>query len=181
MEQYKRLKRELKHKGAVVDFYNDTMQLPDGKIESYDFIYHKGAAAIVPVDQDGNILMVRQYRNAIERETLEIPAGAKNPDEDGREAAMREMEEETGYRAGKTEHLFDLYTTFAFCNEKISIFYTEELIPAKQHLDDDEFLSVERVPLETLIDMIFDGRIQDAKTIAGLLAYQEKRRRRADA
>ncbi len=175
MEEYKRVKRELKHKGAIVEFYSDTMELPNKKIVEWDLINHKGAAAIIPVDENGKILMVRQYRNAIEKYTLEIPAGGKEPEEDMMTCAIRELEEETGYRTEHVEHLIDLYTTVAFCNEKIGIYYTTELIPSKQHLDDDEFVSVERYTLEELVEMIFNGTIEDAKTIAAIMSYKAKR------
>ena len=175
MEEYSRVNRELKHKVAIVEFYSDTMKLPNGKQAEWDYIKHKGAAAIVPVDQDGKILMVRQYRNAIERYTLEIPAGGKNIDEDMETCAIRELEEETGYRAGKVEHLIDLYTTVAFCDEKIGIYYTTELIPSKQNLDEDEFVSIERYSLDELVEMIFKGQIEDAKTIAAIMSYKAKR------
>lgn len=173
MGDYKRLDRKLIHKGHIIDYYEDTMELPDGRQAKWDFIGHKGASAIVPVDQNGNIVMVKQYRNAPERYTLEIPAGGLNPGEDRKLAAIRELEEETGYKAGKTEHLLDLYTTVAFCNELISIYYTTELSMAKQHLDPDEFLNVEAHPVDELVSMILTGKIQDAKTIAAILAYQE--------
>ena len=119
--------------------------------------------------------MVRQYRNAVNRFTLEIPAGGLNPGEDTKTAAARELEEETGYRSERIEHLLDLYTTVAYCNEKIGIYYTEELQPSKQHLDEDEYVEVERYPLQDLIEMIYRGEIMDAKTIAALLAYKNKK------
>lgn len=175
MAEYERIGRKLIHKGHIVDFYEDTMRLPDGRTAEWDFIMHKGAAAIVPVDENGQIIMVRQYRNAPERYTLEIPAGGLNPNEDRMIAAARELEEETGYRAGKVNHLLDLYTTVAFCNELISIYYTEEISPSKQHLDDDEFVTVERHSVDELVQMILNGTIQDAKTIAAILAYKEVR------
>lgn len=177
MADYKRIGRKLEFEGKIVKFYSDTMQLPDGNTAVWDFIEHKGAAAIVPVTENGDIIMVRQYRNAPERYTLEIPAGALNPGEDRMTAAVRELEEETGFRSGRVEHLLDLYTTVAFCNELIGIYYTEELTPAKQHLDPEEFLNVEVHPLEELVDMILQGKIQDAKTIAALLAYKTKKGR----
>lgn len=173
METIKRVDRKLEHKGSIVDFYTDYMQLPDDKIAKWDFIAHKGAAAIVPVMENGDIIMVRQYRNAIERYTLEIPAGALNPNETGLEAAIRECEEETGYKALDAKHLFDLYTTVAFCNEKIGIYYTTKLESGKQNLDENEYVNVEIHSLDALIQMIFDGKIQDAKTMAALLAYKQ--------
>lgn len=174
MDDYKRINRKLEHKGKIVDFYTDTMLLPDGRTAEWDYIHHKGAAAIVPVAENGDIIMVRQYRNAPERYTLEIPAGGLNENEDPMVAAARELEEETGFKAGKVEHLLDLYTTVAFCNELISIYYTNELIPSKQHMDEDEFVDVERHSLEALVSMILEGKIQDAKTIAAILAYKSK-------
>lgn len=174
MEEIKRIDRKLEHKGTIVDFYSDYMQLPNGKVAKWDFINHKGAAAIVPVDSEGNIIMVRQYRNAVERYTLEIPAGAINVGEDMETAAARECEEEIGYKANNIKHLLDLYTTVAFCNEKIGIYYSNDLSKSVQHLDEDEYVKVERHSLEELTTMIFEGTIQDAKTIAAILAYKTK-------
>ncbi|BCJ95321.1 ADP-ribose pyrophosphatase [Anaerocolumna cellulosilytica] len=173
-KEYKRLKRVPVHKGHIIDVYTDTMSLPNGKTADWDYIHHKGAAAIVPVDAEGKIIMVRQYRNAVEKYTLEIPAGGLNPGEDMKSCAARELEEETGYRSDKVEHLFDLYTTVAFCNEKIGIFYTKDLIPTRQNLDEDEFVTIERYSLAELVQFIFDGTIEDAKTIAAILAYKTK-------
>ena len=101
-EEFKRLNRELVYKGSIIDFYKDTVQVPDGNVVKWDFIKHQGAAAVLPVREDGKILMVRQYRNALDRYTLEIPAGGLNgADEPTKEAAARELSEETGYTAGK--------------------------------------------------------------------------------
>ena len=114
MEEYKRLKRELVAKGAIIDYYQDTMQIPNGNVAKWDLIDHKGAAAVVAVGEDGKLLMVRQYRNALERETLEIPAGGLNGREEPTEtAAMRELEEETGYTCDHLELLNSIYTTVA--------------------------------------------------------------------
>lgn len=172
MEEYKRLKRELIARGAIIDYYQDTMQIPNGNTAKWDLIDHKGAAAVVAVREDGKLLMVRQYRNALERETLEIPAGGLN----GREeptaaAAMRELEEETGYTCEQVELLNSIYTTVAFCNEKIDIYLARNLKPGKQHLDEDEYLNVEAYEPEELKQMIFDCKIQDSKTICGILTY----------
>ena len=174
MENYKRLKRIPVHKGHIIDMYTDVIELPNGKEAHWDYIHHKGAAAIVPVDKDGKIIMVRQYRNAIEKYSLEIPAGGLNQDEDMKTCAARELEEETGYRSGHIEHLIDLYTTVAFCSEKIGIYYTKDLIPSRQNLDEDEFVTVERYTLSELTEMIFNGAIEDAKTISAILAYKTK-------
>lgn len=174
MEPYKRINRTLVKKGSLIDYYNDTIQINDTKQVTFDFIDHHGASAMIPVDEDGRILMVRQYRNAVDEFSLEIPAGGLNKGEDSKTCAIRECEEETGYKAGETHHLIDVYTTVAFSNEKICIYYTKELTPTNQNLDEDEFVTPERHTMEELIQMIFDGTIKDSKTIAGILAYKSK-------
>ena len=146
MEECKRIRRELMHRGVIVDFYKDTMRMPNGHEVDWDLISHKGAAAVVAVKEDGRLFMVRQYRNPLERMTLELPAGALNFREEPPEVcARRELEEETGYMAGKMEHLVE-----------------------------DEFLDVFTYPVEELIQMIYDGKIQDSKTICGLMTYYQK-------
>lgn len=172
MSHYKRLKRDLIHKGAIIDYYSDTIEIDNTKHTTFDFIDHKGASAMIPVDKDGKILMVRQYRNAIDQYTLEIPAGGLNQGEDSQTCAVRECEEETGYKAGDVYHLIDLYTTVAFSNEKICIYYTTGITPSVQNLDEDEFVTAERYSVEELTRMILEGKIVDAKTIAGILAYK---------
>ena len=175
-QQVKRVKRELIKHGAILDMYEDTMELPDGKQETWDFISHrKGAAAVVPVRGDGKILMVKQYRNAIDRMTLEIPAGSRDSvTEDTRVCAARELEEETGYRCEKLEYLMSLNTTVAFCDEAIDIFVARNLIPSHQHLDEDEVINVERWSVEDLQQLIYTGKMTDAKTVAAIMAYAAK-------
>lgn len=169
---YKRVGRELKHKGSIINVYTDHMEISNGNKAEWDFIEHKGAAAIVAEDENGCILMVKQFRNALDKETLEIPAGGLNPGEDMQTCAMRELEEETGYRTTHSKHLLDLYTTVAFCNEKIGIYYTDELIKSEQKLDEDESVEIFRYPLDELVQMVFDGKIEDGKTISAIMAYK---------
>lgn len=175
MDEYKRLSRELVAKGAIIDYYQDTMLIPNGNVAKWDLIDHKGAAAVVAVRDDGKLLMVRQYRNALERETLEIPAGGLNGRKEPTDrAAKRELEEETGYTCDKLELLNSIYTTVAFCNEKIDIYLARDLKPGKQHLDEDEYLNVEAYSLEELKQMVFDCKIQDSKTICAIMTYAAK-------
>ena len=174
MEKFKRLSRDLVAHGAILDYYQDTIQVPNGNVAKWDFIKHNGAAAAVPVTEDGKILMVRQYRNALERYTLEIPAGGLNPGENTDVAAARELEEETGYASDDLELLISLRTTVAFCNEKIDIYVAKNLVKTHQHLDEDEFLNVEAYSLKELEDKIFRQEIEDSKTIAALMAYKVK-------
>ncbi len=175
MEEIKRLKRELKYEGVVVDIYSDTVALPNGNTAHWDFIHHDGAAAVVPVRSDGKIVMVRQYRNALDRATLEIPAGkVDSPDEPKIECARRELEEETGYRCETLEYLISVNTTVALCDELIEIYVATDLTAIGQHLDEDEFVDVEACELEELCRMIYAGEMRDSKTVAAILAYKDK-------
>jgi ADP-ribose pyrophosphatase len=173
-ESVVRLKRELKYEGAILKIYEDTV-MANGHEAHWDFIHHDGAAAVLPVADDGKILMVRQYRNALDRQTLEIPAGKLDePDEPKIECAYRELEEETGYRTEKLEYLISLNTTVAFCDEAIDIFVARNLIPSHQHLDEDEVIEVEPWDLEDLLELIYTGKMTDAKTVAAISAYAAK-------
>lgn len=172
--EIKRIKRELQCEGKITKYYKDTVQLPDGKIDVWDFVGHNGAAAAVGVLDDGRLLMVRQYRNALDRFTIEIPAGGLNPGEPTIDAAARELEEETGYRCGKIEKLITIRTTVAFCNEKIDIYLATALEKTSQHLDDDEYVNVELYTIDELEKMIYEGTIEDSKTIAAILAYKNR-------
>ena len=171
-EDVKRMGRELAYQGTVLKVYKDHMKFSNGNTEDWDFIHHDGAAAVIPVMDDGKILMVKQYRNALERDTLEIPAGKlDDPDEEGIVCASRELKEETGYSSDDLEWLLTIRTTVAFCDERI---VARNLIPGEQHLDEDEFVDVKAYKLEELKEMIFEGKIQDSKTMAAILAYESK-------
>ena len=173
-EQAKRMKRELVMKGTILDVYKDTMELPNGKTEEWDFVSHrKGAAAVVAVREDGKLLMVRQYRNALERMTLEIPAGARDSvTEDTKVCAARELEEETGYRSENLSFLLSLRTTVAFCDEFIDVYLARDLVKSEQNLDEGEAIDVETHDVDELCEMIYAGKIQDSKTVSAILAYK---------
>ena len=137
--------------------------MPNGNTAYWDVLEHKGASAIIPVDEDGKIILVRQYRGAIDDLLLEIPAGGRDSlEEDFLVCAARELEEEIGYRSDEIHHLVDYHSAAAYTSEKIAIYYTDE----------NEFVQIERYSLEELNAMIFGGRITDGKTIAGIMAYQ---------
>lgn len=173
--EIRRIKRELAYTGTVVEVYKDYMEFADGKTAEWDYIHHNGAAAVVPVLDDGRILMVTQYRNALERDTLEIPAGKLDePGEPGIECSKRELEEETGYRSDNLEWLLTLRTTVAFCNERIEIYVAKDLKPSKQNLDEGEYVTVKAYTLEELKKKIYTGEMEDSKTIAAILAYEDK-------
>ena len=174
-EEVKRIGRDLAYEGTVIKVYKDHMKFANGNTAEWDFIHHDGAAAVIPVMDDGKILMVKQYRNALERDTLEIPAGKlDDPDEEGIVCASRELKEETGYSSDDLEWLLTIRTTVAFCDERIEVFVARNLIPGEQHLDEDEFVDVKAYKLEELKEMIFEGKIQDSKTMAAILAYESK-------
>lgn len=174
-EEIRRVKRELAYHGTVVDVYKDYMEFANGSTEEWDYIHHNGAAAVVPVLDDGRILMVTQYRNALDRMTLEIPAGKLDaPDEPGIECAARELEEETGYKSDHLEWLLTLRTTVALCNERIEIFAAKDLKPSKQKLDEGEYVTVKAYTLEELKRKIYAGEIEDSKTVSAVLAYGDR-------
>ena len=168
-----RLKRTEIAKGAILTYYHDTVKIPNGHICEFDFLGHQGAAAVLPVTADGKLLMVRQYRNALDRFTLEIPAGGlEGPKEPTREAAARELTEETGFVAGKIDFLISVVSAVAYCNEKIDIYLARDLQKSERHLDADEFINVEAWEVSDLLELCYNGTIQDAKTVAAVMAYQ---------
>ena len=174
MEPVKRLKRELRAQGTVINLYKDTVEV-NGHIAEWDYIHHDGAAAVVAINEDGKLMMVRQYRNALDRFTLELPAGkVDEPGEPTLECAKRELEEETGYKSENFEYLLTVNTTVAFCNEKIDIYLAKDLIQTEQHLDEDEEVNVELWDIKDLQQMIYEGKMTDAKTIAGIMTYAAK-------
>ncbi len=175
MEHIKRIDRKLMYKGSMLSMYADTIYTPDGNTAKWDYIQHSGAVGIVPVLEDGRILLVRQYRNALDRETLEIPAGGINKDEQSVTAALRELEEETGYKSSNVEHLISIVTAVAFCDEVVEIYTAKNLTKTQQHLDPDEYIEVEAYTTDELCEMIYSGKIQDSKTIASIMAYINKK------
>ena len=156
-------------KGRVVDLAVDRVRLPNGKVCELELIRHPGASVVVPVDSSGSVFLIRQYRHATGGFLLEAPAGKLDPGESPEACAAREVQEETGFRAGRLEPLGWIWTTPGFTDEKIWLFLGEELTPVPQELQDDEVLSVERMPLEEAIEMALTGQITDAKTICALL------------
>jgi ADP-ribose pyrophosphatase len=156
-------------KGKVVNLTVESVRLPNDHVTDLEIIRHAGAAAVVPVDKDGRVLMVRQYRHATGDYLLEIPAGKLDEGEEPAECACRELEEETGYTPAALTAIGWIWTTPGFTDEKIWLFIATGLTPTEQALEDDEVLSVEAIPLENAIEMAMRDEIQDAKTICGLM------------
>ncbi|MBQ2751408.1 MAG: NUDIX hydrolase [Oscillospiraceae bacterium] len=155
--------------GKLLHVTSDSVLLENGKQAVREIIHHNGAAAVIAFDENNRLLMVRQYRYAIGQELLEIPAGKIDPGETPEQCAARELVEETGYRAGKLTELGVVYPIAAYSSEAQYLFYAENLTPDKQHLDEDEFLSVEHVDFATAFDMVMNGEITDSKTQIGIL------------
>ena len=174
MEQFVRLGRKEVYTGKIINLVQDQLQTPEGKIVNWDLILHNGAAAIIPVDSDGNIILVRQYRNAADSSVLEIPAGKLEGVEDPIECAKRELEEETGYSSNEIEFLIDFYPSIGYSNEKIYVYVARDLSQTNQNLDEDEFVEVEKYTLDEIVEMILSGVINDSKTISAIFAYKNK-------
>ncbi|HVR98624.1 MAG TPA: NUDIX hydrolase [Thermoanaerobaculia bacterium] len=156
-------------RGRTVHLDVDKVRLPNGKEMDLELIHHPGAAAVVPLLDGGDVLMVRQYRYATGGWLLEVPAGKLDPGESPETCAAREVEEETGYRPGDLQPLGWIWTSPGFLDEKIWLFLATGLTPTKQGLGEDEVLSVERLPLREAIDKAARGEIHDGKSVCALL------------
>ena len=162
--------------GKIISVEHWQVKLPDGREALREVVKHLGAAAVVPVDGDGYVTLVRQHRVAIDRMTWEIPAGKLNfAGEDPLNCAKRELEEETGLRAGRWELLSRVDTTPGFCTERIALYLATELSQHEAHADADEFLQIKRVPLQEAAQQVMAGELRDLKTAFGILmAYHRQ-------
>jgi ADP-ribose pyrophosphatase len=162
------------YSGKIISLDVDTVRFPDGSVGELEMIRHPGASAIVPflsdpTGQDPQVLLIRQYRYAAEGYLYEIPAGRLNPGEAPRDCALRELKEETGCTAGHVEHLFTMYTTPGFTDEKIHLFMATQLVAGETKHEADEFLELQPMLLSRALLMVEAGEIQDSKTALGLL------------
>jgi ADP-ribose pyrophosphatase len=161
------------YSGRVIGLRVDEVTLPDGRAAVRELVEHPGAVAIVALTPDGKLLMVRQWRHPAGRELAEIPAGSLKPGEDPAECALRELEEETGYRAERVEPLVGFYSAPGFCAEYLHVFVARGLRATATGLDEDEFVEAEQVAWDDAVRMCEDGRVQDAKTLVAVL-YTER-------
>lgn len=150
--------------GVVIHLFKDTVLLPDGREAVREVIRHPGAVCVLPVDSDGNVYFVKQFRYAFDRVTTEAPAGKLEKDEDIKSAALRELKEETGLSAKKITYLGEMYTTPALIDEIIHLYIAEDLSSGEQSLDEDEFINVEKMSLEAAVKKVLSGEITDSKT-----------------
>ena len=165
---------ETKFDGQIITVERWRVRLPDGREAAREIVLHKGAAAVVPVDQQGYVTLVRQHRVAIDEMMLEIPAGKLDFEgEDPFACAQRELLEETGLQVGKWQKLAHVVTTPGFCTERIALYLATELRQSAPRPDADEFLGLLRLPLSEAVAQVFQGKITDAKTCLGLLMAQQ--------
>ena len=162
------LSTQMIYKGKIFDIHVDDIR--EGEIGyKRDVVVHPGSAVVVPVFDNGTVGFVRQYRHAAGKYLLEIPAGSLEGDEDPELGALRELEEEIGFRAGKIEKLSEFYVSPGFLTEKMYVFLATELTESNQNLDDDEIVEIVRIPFAEALGLIRTGEIEDAKTMVGLM------------
>jgi len=171
MEPFQILERNTIYNGRIFDISQDLVSLPGGKQRVYDTIVHPGGAAVLPIDAEGNAYLVRQYRPAAQQMVLEIPAGRIELGEDPLAGVIRELREETGFLAEKVEKLTSVYSTVGLCSEVLHLYYAEGLSQGEQDLDEDEYITIVKMPLAELAGMVARGEIIDAKTALAVSTY----------
>ena len=167
----KTLSSQLIFDGRAVKLRLDTVQTPGGRQTTREIVEHADCVAIVAVDDEDNVLLVKQFRKPVEKELLEIPAGGINPGERPEAAVRREMREETGYLPRKVTRLGGFYSAPGYCSEYLYLYLATDLISSQLHAEDTEEISLVRVPINQVLSLITLGGICDAKSIAGLLTY----------
>lgn len=160
------------HEGKIINLRVDEVLLPNNKTSTREIIEHNGAVAMIAVNEKKQLLMVKQYRKAVEKVLIEIPAGKLELNENPEECAIRELIEETGYKPNRITKMLDISTSPGFCTEIIHIYLAEDLEDAYLQCDDDEFIEVIKINIDEAVAMIKNGEITDSKTIVGLLYYK---------
>lgn len=155
--------------GNIIKVESLTVELPDGKAATRDIVRHPGASAVIPINEEGEIYMVTQYRKPIEKVLLEIPAGKLDKGEDPAVCAKRELKEETGLEAGKMKHLVSMHSTPGFCDEVLHLYAATDLKEGEACADEGEFISSQKFPVSDLLEKVLHHEITDAKTIVGIL------------
>ena len=155
--------------GRIVKLRVDTVQLPSGRTTTREIVEHEDAVCVVPIDENNNVLMVRQYRKAAQLNLLEVPAGGVEAGESPEETVLRELQEEVSVTSGSLRRLSGFWVSPGWATEFMHAYLATDLTPASLPADDDEYISVERVPLDRIPELIESGEIQDSKSIASLL------------
>lgn len=162
------------YEGKIVQVRVDRVQMHDGRTALREVVEHSQAVAVVPVTEDGRIIMVRQFRLPVGRPLLELPAGSLDEGEDAATAAQRELQEETGQKAARLTRLGGIYVAPGYCTEYIHLYLAEGLSESKLDADDDEHVEVELYTLDDLLAKLETGEVEDAKSMSGLLAYARR-------
>ena len=170
------LSSQLIYDGRVVKLRVDSVRLGNGRQATREIVEHSDCIAVVVIDKNNNVLLVKQFRKPVEKELLEIPAGGIDPGEDPVTAVEREMREETGYFPKRVERLGGFYSTPGYCSEYLYLYLATDLIPSRLFAEDTEGIEVIHVPVTEIRELVKQGKIQDAKSIAGLLAFLEYRK-----
>ncbi len=176
MRKEKTLSSKVVYSGRAVKLRVDTIEMPDGRQTTREVVERSDCIAVVPIDADDNVLLVRQYRTAVEKELLEIPAGGIDPGEDPETAVRREMREETGYLPQKLEGLGGFYIAPGYSSEYMYLYLVTDLVPSPLHAEDTEGIELVRMPVDKVLGLVTSSKIGDAKSIAGLLTYLEYRK-----
>ena len=169
VEQPQPINQETVFSGRIIEARVDTVLMPDGKQITREVVQHPGAVAIIPIDKEDNVLLVRQYRYPAGQSLLELPAGVVEAGESPDDTAQRELQEEIGYATRDLRALGGVYSSPGFCTEFLYLYIARDLVPSKLPADDDEDISVETIPMSRVDRLIRLGEIQDAKSVAGLL------------
>jgi ADP-ribose pyrophosphatase len=170
----KLVSRESIYNGRVLKITKDTIEMPGGKPATREVVHHPGAVAIVALNHEGKLLMVRQFRYATGRSLLEIPAGTLNPGEDPDVCAVRELQEETGYKPGHLEKLGGIFPAPGYTSEFIHLYIATDLTESRLEMDEDELIEVETYTLPEVFAKIQSAEIADAKSICGILLARER-------
>ncbi|TMW73686.1 NUDIX hydrolase [Alteribacter natronophilus] len=167
----KTISRDVIYKGRIIELSVHEVVLPDGKESKREIINHPGAVAVLAVNEDGKLILVKQYRKALEKSIAEIPAGKLEQGEDPAVCAKRELEEETGYRAGSLEKVMSFYTSPGFADEIVHLYEAKDLAEGSAETDEDEFVELLEVSFDEAVQLIRDETIHDAKTICAIQHY----------
>lgn len=173
MIEEKTISSDRVYTGKTISLRVDTVEIPNRGYKKREIVEHNGAVGIIAITRENKVVLVKQYRKAIEKELWEIPAGKIEPGENPKESAIRELKEETGYSAQSMKLLHKFYTSAGFSNQKIYIYLAENLTSGSQDFDDDEFIETKEFSLNEVYDMIYNNDIEDGKTSIGMLLIKE--------